>query len=156
MNIEERRAWMRAGCPVVEQVHPPPPVPPVPCQEFKLAVDQKVQQLVVACQGCGKIWSFGGLRRTSNGRDLTFVTGPVNSARQFICRHAVEGGADREAAEKLYRSKEKERVWHWAAAEMDGDKAVLGGGVLGLPGDGLLMHHGIPEWLEQAKARAEL
>ena len=152
MNLEERRAWMRSGCPVVV-----PEPPPVPCREFKLAVDREGKRLVVACQGCDTAWYFPGLRRGSGSDriDLTLVTGPVDEARQFICGHAVEGGVDREAAEKLYKAKERERVWHWAAAEIDGDEAVFAGGVLGLPGDGLRMYHDAPEWLEQLKEREQ-
>ncbi len=146
-TLEERREWMRAGCPIAD----PLPIP-TSCREFKLAVDRWGKRLVVACQGCDTAWGFPGLRQSSGG-DVSLVTGPVNDARQFICGHAVEGGVDREAAEKLYRDKNKERVWRWAAAGMQGRTDVSDGGVLGLPGDGLVLEHGIPSWLEKAKEK---
>lgn len=147
-TLEERREWMRQGCPVEA------PVPsPLPCREFRLAVDRDGKRLAVACRGCGGTWQFPGLREGTGGGDITFVTGPVNAAREWIWRHAEAGGMDRDTAQEVYKKRERQRVWGWAAAEMRGKQEAHWGGVLGLPGNGLFLHHGAPAWLEQAKVR---
>ena len=151
-TLAERRAWMRAGCPVPEDSEPSVPEPtPVPlnrCEMFTVAVKQHTGQLLVKCVGC-EFWRvFGLMSVEGDTHPVVGVQVVTSSACEWMSWHAQEDGMSEIDAREAFILWEgrglvshHSRMTEWAAWLMRGHH--IGKDWFGRPG--MIAHPDYPQ-----------
>ncbi len=134
-TLEERRQWMRNGCPVPSVSPETPCVPLLAPGEWKewegftltvgWALNGVNGTLYGQCLRCGakSLWTW--LEKTK--APITGVLKQVKAAQEWMVDHAVDKHGLRTILAREVYGKGMTRLWVWAAQIMSAGKSINGG-----------------------------